>query len=180
MKKCIILTLVIIMIASSAWSFDGNRKGFVLGGGLGFSPTAKWESDDFSFASETNAGLGAQLFLGYAWNEFNMIVYEGNLTSYTSDMLDMSLYQGFDGATWYHYFNPSGGTMYTIAGLGLYVFEGENNVKNDPGFAVMLGAGYEFSRHWQVGVYFSAGKTSDGPFDFTHNHLNVLVSGVAF
>ena len=35
----IVLTL---LVASSSFGFDGNRKGFVLGGGLGIAPTAGW------------------------------------------------------------------------------------------------------------------------------------------
>ncbi len=44
----------------------------------------------------------------------------------------------------------------------------------------MLGAGYEFSPHWQVAVYFSSGKTSDPFFDYNHNHVSILMSGIAF
>ncbi len=108
MKKHLIATFIIVLLASSAWSFDGNRKGFVLGGGLGFAPTAKWEIDGASIFSESAPGLGINLLIGYAWNENNMIVYEGNAVGYKPKITNTDLLQGFYGASWYHYFGSNG------------------------------------------------------------------------
>ena len=180
MKKVLVALSLLVILVSSANSFDGKRKGFVLGGGLGFAPTAKWEVDGFSVVNETKAGIGINILIGYAWDEKNMIVYEANGVGYNSDLVDVAITQGFTGASWYHYFNEPGKTMFITGGLGLYFFEAEHYDANDYGGALMFGGGYEFAPHWQVGLYFSAGKTSDPIFDYNHNHLNLLISGIAF
>jgi len=186
--RTIILTAMILGLVSSAFGFNGLRKGFVLGGGLGFAPTSSWKGDviDASTlqivkADESKAGVGLNFIIGYAWDEQNMIVYEGNVTGWKSDLFgDQSISQGYNGAAWYHYFGTPGRSAFTTAGLGFYVFDVENYDANDLGGAILLGAGYEFARHWQIGGYLGFGKTSDPGGDFEHAHFNILVSGVAF
>jgi hypothetical protein len=188
--KCCVMGLVVLMLmASSAMAFDGRRKGFVLGGGLGLAPAASWRGDlDVTPKFEdSGAGLGLHLVIGYAWDNFNMIVYEGNVVGYSSDAygVGFTAYQGFNGACWYHYFGPAGKTIFTAVGLGAYTFRGELDFvgidfENDPGGGVLAGAGYEFSPHWQAGVYVSAGQTSEPGIDYDHAHINLLVSGIAF
>ena len=182
MKRLVLITLVaVLFMAATACAFDGMRKGFVLGGGLGLAATADWEFDFLGESfSEDGSGLGAHLVIGYAWDEQNMIVYEGNVASWNSDLLDEAIAQGFNGASWYHYFGPVGKSFFTVAGIGFYVFNVETYEDNDPGFALLLGGGYEFARHIQVAAYFSKGKTSDPIVDFDHTHFNILVSAVAF
>jgi len=190
--KSNMLFALILLVASSAYGFDGHRKGFVLSGGLGFAPVSKWSGDIglLSFA-ETGGGIGLNFVIGHAWNEQNMIVYEENGTFWSSDALNQSVFQAFSGAAWYHYFaiNEQSSDWrndkyisgpFTALGLGIYSFDGENFSANDPGIAVLVGGGFEFARHWQFGGYLSIGQTSDAGVDFSHYHLNFLVSGVAF
>jgi hypothetical protein len=178
--------LLVVLLASAASAFDGHRKGFVLGGGLGFTPLARWSVEE-SFLGhttyshhETKAGVGLNILIGYAWDAKNMIVYEGNATGFMTDIDDQSAAQGFDGAAWYHYFGPAGKSAFTVGGLGMYGFDLEHRDQNDPGFGMLLGGGYEFARHWQVGGYLSFGITSANDIDYHHATLNVLVSGVLF
>lgn len=187
MKTTTIITMLLaIFLVSTVAGFDGHRKGFVLGGGLGFAPVARWSvEEDFigrtvlSF-HETKAGVGVNLLIGYAWDEKNMIVYEGNAVGFSSEAYDQTAAQGYNGGSWYHYFGPTGKSAFTVAGLGLYSFDVEHHDQHDPGFGMLLGGGYEFARHWQVGGYFSFGLTSADDLDYHHTSLSVLVSGVAF
>lgn len=182
MKRLVMITLMaVLFMATTACAFDGMRKGFVLGGGLGVAATADWELDfsGVSF-SEDGSGLGLHVLIGYAWDEQNMIVYEGNVASWKSDLIDETIAQGFNGAAWYHYFGPVGKSFFTAAGVGFYVFKVDTYEDNDPGFGLLLGGGYEFARHVQVAAYFSTGKTEDSGVDFNHTHFNILLSAVAF
>lgn len=179
----LLLLVTFLLIACSAMAFNGERRGFVLGGGLGFAPMASW-SYDYGPANfdDSKAGVAAHLVIGHAWDDFNMIVYEGNVAGYSTEVVwdDQTVSQGFNGASWYHYFRPAGRSAFTAVGLGLYVFDVEDYDANDPGFGMLLGGGYEFARHWQVGGYFSFGQTSSDGADINHSHFSVLVSGVAF
>ncbi|RKX25827.1 MAG: hypothetical protein DRP45_05030 [Candidatus Zixiibacteriota bacterium] len=176
-----VLIVTILCLACSSMAFDGNRKGFVLGGGLGFTPSAEWGfelgSVDFS---EDGLGFGLHLVIGGAFDEHNMLVYEGNVVGWKSDVVDTDLTQGFNGAAFYHYFGPVGKSAFAVGGIGFYVFNADGYENNDPGFGMLLGGGYEFARHWQAGVYFSFGKTSDPFVDYNHHHISILVSGIAF
>ncbi len=192
MKRISLISLLLVgLLAGDAFAFDGNRKGFVVGGGLGLAPTISWSVDrDEDSQDDQGAGGGVNVVIGYAWDEHNMLVYEANLTNFTSRHLHLlrpyeSVSQGFSGASWYHYFGPQGKTFYTVVGLGFYVFEGGwsdwwGYRSHDPGAALMLGGGYEFARHFQVGAYASAGKTLGYKYDWKHSHVSVLVSVVAF
>lgn len=191
MKVKITIIMLIVLMVSSAFAFDGQRKGFVLGGGLGFSPTFKWEAEmiGYDYANnmfmrkfnETNAGIGMNLMIGFGWDEKNMIVYDINFAGGDSDFYNQFIAQQYNGISWYHYFgNGMTSQFFSTVGLGLYNFDGENMSGFDAGFGILLGGGYEFSRHWQVGLYLSAGKTTLRSVDFNHTHLNILISGVAF
>lgn len=187
MKKLMIATMLLaVLLASTATAFDGHRKGFVIGGGLGFAPVVKWEveespADGIPYGhDETRAGVGVNFLIGYAWDDKNMLVYEGNAAGFTTAVSDKSAAQGFSGAAWYHYFGQTGRTAFTAIGLGLYGFDAEYDDPHDGGFGMLLGGGYEFARHWQVGGYLSFGSTKSERREYNHATLNVLVSGVLF
>lgn len=188
MRKMLLVTAIFSIICGSAAGFDGKRKGFVLGGGIGFSPYIHWSvENDLAFGEDDAAGAGVNFIIGYAWDEQNMIVYDGQGAAYAKG--DATIAQGGSFASWYHYFGPAGKSFFTTVGLGLYTWQIEDIDANEPGAAFMFGGGYEFSRHWQVGVYISGGKStlqlaslmgSSLDFDMTHTTLNVLIGGVAF
>ncbi|GAB4322062.1 MAG: hypothetical protein Kow0074_13340 [Candidatus Zixiibacteriota bacterium] len=184
--------VLLLIAASNAGAFDGIRKGLVLGGGLGAAANVSWKAD-FEFApdaGENNAGFGTAIFAGYAWDERNMIVLEGNGARYVTDigiLPDVAAIQGFGGASWYHYFGDMGRSPFTVVGLGVYIFQWEYtptalNRKNDPGPGVLIGGGYEFTDHVQVGVYIGAGRTTEPEtgVEFDHGHVSVLLSAIAF
>ena len=196
-KLSVILAFILAFTATVACGFDGNRQGFVLGGGLGISPASKWKTDifpelDLAF-EETKAGIGVNILIGYAWDEYNMLVLEGNVAGYETGFDNLTATQGFGGLAWYHYYGAKGATFFTTVGIGSYNFELEykyDNIKvsgsNDPGFGMLFGLGYEFTRHFQAGAYFSFGKTkaiderNDVEVEFDHAHINLMVSVVAF
>lgn len=193
MKKITVVTLALMsLLAVNAAAFDGQRKGFVLGGGLGVAPVVKWEGtvdvyDQFGtkigtdVVDESNVGVGINILIGYAWDEQNMIVAEGNVGGMESEILigEPTITQGFGGISWYHYFGEMGATFFTVVGLGSYSFEVEDfEAKERGGF--LLGGGYEFSPHWQVGAYLSFGETKDVQGKNEHTTFNILVGGVAF
>lgn len=175
--------VAILLPAAKASKFNSQRKGFILGGGLGFAPVASLSvNESYIEADDSKAGVGLNFIVGYAWDEHNMIVYEGNVAGYSVEIWgdDEAVSQGFNGASWYHYFGPVGKSAFTVAGLGLYYFKVGDYDANDASGALLLGGGYEFARHWQFGGYLSVGKTSTEGVDFNHSHFSILISTVAF
>ncbi|MFH1894012.1 MAG: hypothetical protein ABIK83_15170 [Candidatus Zixiibacteriota bacterium] len=207
MKRTLVAAaLYMLLLQSTVLGFDGLRKGFVVGGGLGVAATAKWSVDiptnmisniPGGATDESNVGVGGHFLIGYAWDEYNMIVYEGNGCAYTSDVfndetsddLNGKSAQSFGGATWYHYFGPLGKSFFSVVGVGAFAWKVKGYEMNDPGIAYIVGGGYEFAKHFQAGVYLSGGKTSDKitlpdgqteNIDFGHMHVNILVTAVAY
>ena len=93
------LTVILaFVLAGSALGFDGNRKGFVLGGGLGFAPLVHWElaSSPSSDVSEGKAGAAVQILIGGAFDEHNMLVYEAKIAAISSGWTDDDIGQGFE------------------------------------------------------------------------------------
>lgn len=185
--RCALLVVAILMLATPSHAFNGLRKGFVLGGGLGIAPASTWHVDAgfFGETEESKAGGCSNIMLGYGWDEHNLLVFEGNGASILSDKInDATIFQGYAGPVWYHYFSPSAPGFFTTAGVGVYSFyfdikDGEED-SNDSGYGLLGGAGYEFARHWQVSFVINGGRTTRGGLDFSHVNLEVLIGGVAF
>ena len=193
----IVLTL---LTASSTSGFDGNRKGFVLGGGLGFAPTSGWSGKVFDLTSsqvidtsEYRAGAGFNFLIGHGWDERNMIVFELNMSRWISELLAVqrssgqietrpSILQGFIGAVWYHYFGLPGRSLFTAVGFSQYrfirIFSSSGEQRLGGGF--MLGGGYEFARHFQLGAYLGLGSSTERYDTWLFNDFKILLSAVAF
>lgn len=210
----VIVALSLLLLQGSVLGFNGLRKGFVFGGGLGVAPMAKWSYDPNSVpdyivintpkgenvTDESNAGIGGHFLIGYAWDEQNMVVLEANGCYYSSDAFDMSdLLPGYSGQSlqlsscyaWYHYFGPPGGSLFSMIGLGAYGWTVKGFDTNDPSVGYIVGAGYEFARHLQAGIYLSGGQTKETVYsplrygltkdvNFGHMHINVLVTAIAY
>lgn len=193
MKKGIFFFLLLVTLVPSAFAFDGNRKGFVLGGGVGFSPYSKWSTDSpidrflrDPIKSESSNALGWHLGIGYGLDDRYMFLLEWNAAGWDSEFWNQTMFQDFVGISVYRYFGPPGKSVFYTLGAGIYGFEGEKiifgdeELRTDRGFGFIFGGGYSFSKHWQVGAYCTVGKTSGGDSDFNLLHTNVLVSGFAF
>lgn len=175
MKKVLLVSLVLLLfVAGTTSAFNGQRRGFVLGGGAGLAPSCKFE---YGSVDESKTGFGMNFIIGGAFDEHNMLVYEGNIVGFNSDLYEDNAAQGFNGAAWYHYFGQTGRSAFTTVGIGFEVMNVGDEYK-DSGFGMLLGGGYEFARHWQVGLYIGFGKTNNPEFD--HSQISILVSGIAF
>jgi hypothetical protein len=182
MKRILMsLTLLIVCCTTTSWAFDGQRKGFVMGGGLGFGPVATVKVDDFD---ESYTGIAINLLIGYAWDNQNMITVMRDGVVYTIDFGSdkVTVAQGFGGIVWSHYFSHFDKGGFINLGLGLQDWSSleDEYESNDPGVGVLAGGGYEFTRHVQIYGNFSLGKTSFQNIDFSHTQLTVGVAAIAF
>jgi len=185
------LFALFLLAACSTYGFDGNRKGFVLGGGLGLSPYSKWSgygtfgaTQVVEHKNENGAGPGLNFLIGHAWNEQNMIVFEINGASWNSKELSDNprVAQGTNGTVWYHYFGSPGRSVFSAAGLVFYRFTywTTSRFNQNMGLGLIFGGGYEFARHWQIGGYLGTGHSYVVSSDWNYTHLNILVSAILF
>jgi hypothetical protein len=180
----------LLVSSSSVVAFDSSRKGFVIGAGFGHAVNSHWGNSDTPL-DENKGGVGFSFLVGYAWDSKNMLVIETNATGYVSDVewgevrfsgfTEQNIIQGFAGVSWYHYYTVSGvSEFFTSSGVGIYSFNVQAVDANKPGFGALVGLGYAYRRHFQIGVYFGAGRTSSDKTGFRHSHINILASAVAF
>ena len=199
MKKNLLL-LILLLIGGNTMAFDGLRKGFVLGGGIGFSPTVKTAvstttdpaaANDFNLGDieGTEAGMAVQLLFGYSFNEHTMLVYEGNAAWYYYENVvpndNLDILQGFNSVMLYHYWGPVGSSFFTAAGLGFTYWDTNYTDPNASELGFLFGAGFEFTPHLQLGAYYGNGKTKNldfpgAEFEGTHTNVSVLLTAIAF
>jgi len=191
MKLSGILVVLAALLSSAGTSaaLDGERTGFVFGGGLGFAPIADTEHSGITYSlyqpynmefDGSRSGIGGHLFAGYGIANNTVIVGEFNLAAYQVDRFmiqDQEIAHGFLGLAWYFYFGTSAKTFFTVFGLGAYGYVGEGFSPHTSGPALLLGLGYEFTRHLQIAAYAATGKSSSHTH---HAHLNLLLSAYAY
>ena len=165
---CIVVLLVLAMgITNNAQAFDGERKGFLLGVGLGFGQTSFNEYKGVGTAIQSNFKIG----YGFPNNQTQL--YYINKVSWAKRTVG----HNYDGTAnkkrWVtgqssigvsHYLLPQAPCFYITGGIGLsasYVFSkeaGKTYEEYDTGMGFFSGVGYEFSRHWSVEVELMTGR----------------------
>lgn len=187
--RIVVLACVLVMLwPIPAAAFNGHRAGFVLGGGLGFSPEARWENNDIAGIDDQGVGPAFDVLIGYGWNDNNLLVWDIDAAYVKGDVYERpsSVLQGFGGPAWYRYFGEPGRAIYLTVGAGItrfvYCPDDEDDCHSfNWGPAYRVGAGYEFARHFQAGATVSFGASYDGNANtYLHTTLNVLVCGVLF
>lgn len=191
----LLLTACLVLeLATASYGFDGKRKGLVLGAGFGVAPAVSWNTRHTDFDnheskhSEVRAGGAANILVGYAWRERDMIALEANGASMNSDYNNAVILQGYTGPVWYHYFPTRPNAFFSAAGIGLFSHRVEykehlGHIVNDPGLGWLGGIGFEFRRHCQVSVVVNGGNTSfssNGAITFHHLNLEVLANFMAY
>lgn len=172
-----------------AHAFDHQRKGFVMGGGVGFAPYASLKSSGESGfetpVNESSPGFAFQFVIGYAWSERNWLVYEGNVVGRSSDAYDIGVYQGFNGVSWYHAYGPRGAAWVTALGAGAQVASSDDYIRiafnqplpagppSDLGPGLLVGVGREFKPRWSVMLYGTTGTTKDFDVDFRQSDVSL-------
>ncbi len=185
--KIIILFVFIVLSASQSFAFDGNRKGFTMGLGLGYAPYANPDlqnyPDDYSFN-----GFGMNFMIGYNWNKKNLLVWEvqGAINVADSKKDDIG-FLGINGILWYHYLKDTPKSFYSILVIGrtfsVSVREYTDSTSigyGTRGTAIAIGGGYEFTKQLQLSTYYVRGKSSDYSIKATNNMIYMSVTLLAY
>jgi len=157
-KLMAVSAFFLISLSDLSLSFDGNREGLVLGGGLGIGPSTKLKIDDEYDKNEL--GLAANLLLGYAWDNNNILSLEYNANHFWPEAFGSdTAVSVFISPVWYHYYGNESQSLFSAAGLGLHG-TGIMGYGSARGFGFLIGGGYEVRKHFQVGIYYSGGNVT--------------------
>jgi hypothetical protein len=196
-KNKILTLLLLIVVVSSSNAFDDQRKGFMLGIGLGISPLSQFKLGSMT---ERDVALGVNGIIGYGLDDKNIIAIEGNASFRSSKHFSkigertgkgwfggppyhgsQNIDQQFLGITWYHYFNSNEKSWFSVVGIGGYNLRKSSLGSTDHGLGYLLGAGYKLSKHIQVGTYYSWGESSESQYyQYDHSQISILATYLKF
>ncbi len=162
-KPLFCLILIILFCTNSALAWDGHRKGFILGVGIGPTHTSqemKTETTDLSSEvtsyeyDESGVGLQYSLKIGYAPTEQIQIYALGK-----DIMFDKAYYTqiyGLTGLGFSYYFNKLPPSIYLTADVAFPIWNSSwfppdfSDEETKSRIALNGGIGNEFARHWSV------------------------------
>jgi hypothetical protein len=176
--------LVLFLANTQAHAFDGQRKGFLLGGGLGLGFTSFSQEVAVSFWGyhesvksdrENKVGVISDFKIGYAPDNSWAIYYTSKVSWFGMENAlgnNVTVANGLGAAAVSYWFKPQAPSPFIAGGIGYSTwslpFEDDPpDTWTGPGFFV--GGGYEFSRHWSIEGYLSWGKPKHEEFGIEAN-----------
>ena len=159
MKRYFLIICVLILEFSSAelFAFDGQRRGFIFGGGLGgaFVPN-QFSGKSTIGRTERKAAFLAELKIGYALTNSTEIYYVSKSSWWVEDERFNSntiLLLWFAAIGMSKYLSSSETGFFFKAGIGLSVLKAlENSVDSLHGWGFFAGVGYELAKHWSTEI----------------------------
>jgi hypothetical protein len=187
MRVVILAVVLVFLLAISTWAFNGQRKGFILGGGLGFGVTSYTQTIDMNGHSEisnreSKGAFNTDFRIGYASSEQFALFYDNKVAwfsftnAYNDDVIVSS---GATAIGISYYLTQFTSSTYITGGIALasWSLPFEDNAP-DPwqGFGIYGGVGHEFARHLSAElnlVYGNPGIDEDG-ISISANTLSVM------
>ena len=183
-----LIACLTLCIATGASAFDGNRKGFILGGGLGLGLTSFTQTVEFLGTSTTSDrenkfAVMTDFKIGYGATEQVLIYYMSKVSWFSIENVygnNVTIANGFGGAGVAYYFKPTGPSPYISGGLGMstWMLPFEEGADTWVGFGLVVGGGYEFSRHYSIEGNLAWGKPGKevGGVKASSNALSLMVT----
>jgi len=162
MKKLYALAFIWLLAFSNLYAFDGERKGFILGGGIGAGFLSNTES--FNSLSNTDSRIVflANGKIGYAPSNTLEIYSTGKQSWWgKSGKISRLLISAIAITV---YFDNTTETVWFISG----------------GFGLFGGGGYEFSSHWSLELNLLYSTITKEETDFNSIGVLVTVNFLAF
>lgn len=183
-----LIACLTLCIATGASAFDGNRKGFILGGGLGLGLTSFTQTLEFPDTSvtsdrENKFAVMTDFKIGYGATEQVLVYYTNKVSWFSLENVlgeNVIIVNGVGGVGMTYFFQPVAPSPYILGELGLSIWNApfEEGSEAWYGFGLAVGAGYEFSRHYSVEVNLTWGKPGKevGGVKASSNALSLMVT----
>lgn len=179
---------MILLSVIPAFSFDGNRQGFILGGGIGPSLTTYAQElrapsgSTKEIPRETRVGFATDFMIGYGFNDrfalvgfnkINWFQYENPYRKEMAVLVDEGI------GTIIHLDQNASRAPYLHFGFGFSGWSGfsDKDEPTTPGIAVAGGIGFEIKAHYgiQLNCFYGNPSPANTPFG-----EEVQVSGLGF
>jgi len=198
LQKIVLMALIaafILTTASGVAAFDKQRKGFILGFGIGPGVASFTETLDSADVEETfeesKFGFTTDFKIGYAPSEklmvywMSKVVWVGKDDTVVTDIDEsITAVTGVGGVGLTYFLKPEAPSLFISLGVGLgvwsYPFEDYDPLT---GLGITGGFGYEFSPNWSLEASILYGKPSGDDVewkytsDFISAGLTINVTG---
>jgi hypothetical protein len=140
LKAYAIFLIVFMVLSSQLVAFDGLRKGFILGGGVGPGYLFNEGTDRFCLATNFK--------IGYAPSNSFEIYYLNTVSWFGAG--SSTFINGITGLGLTKYLKPEGRGFFVFGGVGLAVLREFTGGEDDTGFGLIGGIGYDIAKHWSI------------------------------
>jgi len=185
-----LLIISLLIFSHQSLAFDDDRKGFMIGIGLGIQKTNINERN-LNAASNSETGMATSFKIGGGITQRFSLYYVRSASwfnaPYTEDSNTSDIYyvSGLSGLGASYYFQNSAPSAYITSAIGIGDFaaplEDDIDSDTDTGSAFMVGGGYELNKHIQFeatylrtsidGKSLNASDFKTASLQFTINYL---------
>ncbi len=151
------------------FAFDGARKGFILGGGVG----AGFLSHEMIFQSRSDTENAAVFLTEFKIGGAPSNSLEVYFISKGAHLADEEITLNAAGVT--KYLGKTGTGVFLTGGVGLTTIE-----TSDEGFGLFGGIGFEFAKHFTVETNILYSRVDEASTDSESFSFRVTVNGLAF
>lgn len=188
LTRMLVVAVLVAIMAVGASAFDGQKKGFLLGGGLGagmISYTQTMEYGGLSITSdrENKGSFDTDFKIGWGVNERTEIFYTSKITWFGVDNPfgdDITFADGLYGIGVAHSFKAWVPTWFITGGLAMSTWTApfEENSGSWSGLGFYIGSGYEFAKHYSVefDVIYGNPGDSEGGMEASANSTSFRVT----
>lgn len=182
-KAVIMLMVLTLILASTAAAFNGQRKGFTIGFGVGPGLTiAQSEYKPVLVNTDFRIGTGLSEQFQFYWTaKVSWYSVDRYSSSYTSESITETF--GVGGLGISYYFFPTAPSGYATASLGFatvtYPFE-HGASEPDLGLGLGMGIGWEFTPHLSLEANLVSGSTSYNGYERPQWSLKVTLNALAY
>ena len=162
MKRFLLVLVLSLFVTSTVWGFNGVRKGFILGGGIGLGMTSfKEELGSLSTDWSSNFAFMTDFKIGYAPTNQVEVVYSSKGSWWGES--GVTFLHGYHTAAVNYFIAPQTPSFYVTGGLGFSTLSApfEANTSTDVGFGIFAGGGYEFAPHYALEFNLAYGAPGD-------------------
>jgi opacity protein-like surface antigen len=201
--RLLLLALLIVVasqLASVAYAFNGERKGFILGLGAGPGITSySLEVDGESGDDESKFGLNTDFRIGYAPSDLVQIYWMSKVAWFSQEFVtdftydpytqeydaveeDVTVATGVAGLGATYFFQPTAPSPFILGGIGYSSFSTpfESDSESQIGFGIAAGGGYEFAKHWTIEGTLTYGKPSEDDFSWSVVGLKATINWLGY
>jgi len=143
MRRVSVFLFSFLILSAGSWASDSQRKGFILGGGLGAGGVTNTTSYSAEIWTWHSFATAANIKVGYAPSNSLELYLIGSGLVIGGQIWD---FIGVAGVGLTKYLSRNGTGLYFSGGLGISFFNWEHSIL-DPGMGFLFGAGYNLSKH---------------------------------